>query len=174
MSKKRLRKRDIAVNALKLGSKTIGKGFQKRYPKKRQRFYTLYSDSLSLCFQHPLLSPFSFSRKERERLVGLTLNLPELCKALVPYQSLEAFRLSATFSELLLDTFDSPIIIEKCNDIQCKRNQTRLFTHFMDNDRFRSSLSPLCLIFEEEDTLSLENQANVVSRWSFNGIERGE
>ena len=45
---------------------------------------------------------------------------------------------SATFSELLLGISESPLIVENCNNVQCKENWVNLFTDFMDDERFHS------------------------------------
>ena len=69
--------------------------------------------------------------------------------------------LSATFSELLLKTCDSPLIVERCEDINARNNWKRLFVHFMDEERFHSLFSPLRL--KDEDGLKLQEDS--VSRW---------
>jgi GTPase SAR1 family protein len=69
--------------------------------------------------------------------------------------------LSATFSDLLLKTCDSPLIVERCEDINARNNWKRLFVHFMDEERFHSLFSPLRL--KDEDGLKLQEDS--VSRW---------
>ena len=75
--------------------------------------------------------------------------------------------LSATFSDLLLKTFDSPLIIERCHNVDVINEWKSLFTCFMDEERFYSLFSPLRLPTGEEEEESFEALTNSSSRWFY-------
>ena len=71
----------------------------------------------------------------------------ERLKKIITAPNLEAdvTLLSATFSDLLLDVYESRLVIEKCNNAEAKRSWVKLFTHFMDDEQLFSTFSPLRL-----------------------------
>ena len=69
--------------------------------------------------------------------------------------------------ERYLKTFDSPLIIERCHNVDVINEWKSLFTCFMDEERFYSLFSPLRLPTGEEEEESFEALTNSSSRWFY-------
>lgn len=81
--------------------------------------------------------------------------------------------LSATFSSLLLGVYESPLIIEKCRNIEARKSWVGLFTYFMDDEQFFSKISPLCLKRPGRHE-PIESRSAALSRWFLEDIRDAE
>jgi hypothetical protein len=129
-----------------------------------------YSDSLLIYLFFVISENKYVKRPKIGNIYKFNLNFVESIKikrlkkikTLPVNQGLDVTLVSATFSKLLLQTGASPLIIENCNNQQCRENWTKLFTHFMDDEQLYLLFNPFAQQDQEEDI------SNALSRWFFN------
>lgn len=136
--------------------------------------YDLYRSTEKAELQNYLKRP-KVGNVYKFRLVFMeSVRLKRLKKIMTaPNLEAEVTLLSATFSDLLIDVYESRLIIERCENNEAKRSWKSLFTDFLDDEQFFSTFSPLRLRRPGRRE-PIENQSASLSRWFLEGIRDEE